>query len=255
MDKKFIIKNFSRYAHTYDRYADVQRRTALALLGMIRENNVNRILEIGAGTGNYTLLLREKFTDSSIKAIDISEEMIEVASGKIKDKRIEFILADAELIDLTESFDLITSNACFQWFEDLEAALRKYKNLLRENGLVSFSIFGPRTFWELNMSLKYLFKNISVTSENFMAKEKLEDLLNKNFKEAEIKESIFEESFPCLRDMLNKIRYTGINGNGLGRKILFTAQILRKLEEIYLNHSEKKQIMATYQVFFCRGVR
>ncbi|MDD5238126.1 MAG: malonyl-ACP O-methyltransferase BioC [Candidatus Omnitrophica bacterium] len=258
MDKKAIIRNFSRYADTYDRYCAVQRQAALALLEMTGENNINKILELGCGTGNYTYFLRERFPDSAIKAIDISREMIQVAAKKIKDERIEFILGDAETIDLGESFDLVTSNACFQWLEDLQAALAKYKKLLKENGFILFSVFGPRTFWELNMSVRSLFKNISITADNFVAKERLEDILNQDFKEVEIKETAFQESFFCLSDMLNKIKHSGINGSGIGRKFLFTPRILKRLEEIYLNKfscTDTKQMNATYQVFFCRGVK
>lgn len=258
MDKKAIIRNFSRYAHTYDSYCGVQRQVASKLSEMIRENDISKILELGCGTGNYTLFLKERFPDATIKALDISKEMIQVAAKKIQDKKIEFILADAEMVDLNESFNLITSNACFQWLQDLEAALAKYKKLLKNRGLILFSVFGPRTFWELNMSLKHLFADMSITADNFVAKERLEGILNQDFKEIEIKEAVFQESFFCLSDMLNKIKYSGINGSGLGRKFLFTPKKLRKLEKIYLDKfscMDTKQMNATYQVFFCRGVK
>ena len=79
MNKEIIARNFSRCAYLYDRYADVQKKAALEILGQIQDYSFSKILEIGCGTGNYTLLLREKFKRASITALDISRKMIEVA--------------------------------------------------------------------------------------------------------------------------------------------------------------------------------
>lgn len=251
MDKEIIIRNFSRCAYTYDRYADVQKCIALELLKSIKQDGIDKILEIGCGTGNYTLLLREKFSKAKLKAVDISAKMIEVASGKLKHKRVGFIADDAETINLDEKFDLITSNACFQWFDDLGRAIIKYKDLLNKDGLILFSIFGPATFWELNMVLKYASKNASTAVTKFLAKEMIKRALKNNFKKVEIKETRYEESNSSLRDLLNKIKYTGIRGGGLNAKIVFTRGLLNKLEDIYLR--EFTHIKATYQVFFCKA--
>lgn len=251
MNKKRVVRNFSKYAHVYDRYADVQRRISLELLELAGKKDIRKILEIGSGTGNYTFLLKERFADARIKAIDISEKMTEVACGKIKSSSVEFLVTDAEMLDVNERFGLITSNACFQWFGDLETALRRYGDLLEEGGLILFSIFGPRTFFELDNSLKRVSKDLSVSAVNFTAKEKIKRILETNFKNSEIKESVYEESFLNLRGLLDKIKYSGANGFGSGRKVFFTPGILKKLELVYLNSFGK--IRATYQVFLCLG--
>lgn len=248
-----MTRNFSKYAYTYDRYADIQRRTASELLQLVKKRGVDKILEIGSGTGNYTLLLKKRFKNATLKAIDISDKMVEVACGKIKDGSVDFIVKDAEALNLGEKFDLITSNACLQWFEELESALDRYKVLLKEKGFILFSIFGPATFWELNASLKQLFNDISIDAGNFLSEEKLKNALQRNFRKVEIREAHYEELFPCLKDLLSKIKHTGTNGNGFRNKVFFTPGLLKRLEEIYLDKFGK--IKATYQVFFCRGER
>ena len=107
MDKKTIVRNFSRYAYIYDKYSDVQRGAAFELLKRIKKGRFNRIMEVGCGTGNYTFLLREKFKKARIKAVDISDKMIEVASDKLQNKGIEFMVRDAENMDLNERLSLI----------------------------------------------------------------------------------------------------------------------------------------------------
>lgn len=253
MDKKTIIRNFSRYAYTYDRYADIQKLTALKLLEDLDGQVFSKILELGCGTGNYTQLLRNKFRPALLKAIDISRQMIEVARQKLNDKRVDFIVADAETLSVDENFDCITSNACFQWFDDLGQTMQIYKRLLKKDGTILFSIFGPLTFRELNTSLRSILENSSPSANQFMGKDRIKEILERNFKSVRIKEAMYKETFARLRDLLHKIKYSGISAGALNGKISFNRRLLKRLEEIYLD--KFKQIKATYQVFFCRGLK
>jgi len=250
MDKETLIRNFSRCAHSYDHYADVQKVAALRLLEEIKDKSFEKILEIGCGTGNYTYLLKERFKDAELKVIDISEKMIEVASKKLNCGGIEFVVADAEKIQLNEDFDLITSNACFQWFEYLEDTLMKYNDALKKNGIILFSLFGPLTFWELGESFKSLLKDVKLESTDFLTKEMIEEILRKNFKDVRIKEVRYKEIFPDLCELLRKIKYTGARGEGF-HKTYLGLRFVQKLERLYVDRFNK--IEATYQVFFCLG--
>jgi len=255
MNKSNIAHNFSRYAHLYDQYAAVQNQAAFELAGSLKNNNFSKILELGCGTGNYTLLLWDRFRGARIKALDISEEMICVARNKLKNKDIEFVVADAEKIipDMIDpiNFDLITSNACFQWLSDLGKALRGYAKLLRRGGSVNFSIFGPRTFHELDTVLKNVLEESRLDSAYFCNHDSLKEMLKDNFKSVKINEVCYKESFNSLKGLLEKIKYSGIRGNGLSRKVYFSRGLLTRLEKAYRDRFQ--EIRATYQVFFCRG--
>ncbi|OGS45571.1 MAG: malonyl-[acyl-carrier protein] O-methyltransferase BioC [Elusimicrobia bacterium RIFOXYD2_FULL_34_15] len=262
MDKEIIIKNFSMYAHIYDKYANVQQIIANELIDKIPErinskilfsdkNDFKRILEIGCGTGNYTFLLREKYKNACIKAMDISDKMIEVAKHKLRDKNIKFVIGDAETINLDTKFDIITSNATFQWFKDIEETVVKYKNILVKGGIILFSTFGPLTFYELKKSInETLRKKTFIASDNFLEKEKIETILRKYFNEVSIREKIFSEDYSTLMNLLNKIKYSGERGSGINGKFILTKDILKKIEHTYI--SIYGRITASYQVFFCR---
>lgn len=257
MNKQILIRNFSRYADVYDKYADVQRIIASKLIDEIKGYNFEKILEIGCGTGNYTMFLREKFGSAGLTAIDISGKMIAVARDKLKGRAVDFIVEDAENIELGEKFGLITSNASFQWFSDLDKALIKYKDSLYENGIISFSIFGPETFSELNEAWRGL-TNGSLAAGNFVPKERIKTSLMKFFKKVTVEEVRHMEFFKCLKDLLDKIKYTGIRGEGLTGKIFFGPGLAQRLEKSYWDrfstiNNGQKQLPATYQVFLCRG--
>lgn len=249
MDKILLARNFSRFAHLYDKYADVQKKCGLELLAQIEKDSIVSILEIGCGTGNYTGLLRKKFKQAKIKAVDISQNMLQVAQEKLKGGKIEFVFADAEEANFNESFELITSNACLQWFEDLEAGLVRYKNLLTKGGVISFSIFGPDTFSELNSSLSGILQDASTAASSFIGQAQIKSILRRNFRDVRFKELSYTEKFLSLNELLNKIRYSGIRGDGISNGKVLTRRFLEKLNVAYLD--KFSEIRATYQVFLC----
>lgn len=258
LDKKRMERNFSRHSHLYDKYATIQRRAGYRLIKGLPEDGITNILEIGCGTGNYTVLLSQRFRKARIQAIDISRKMIEVAQKKLPESRIEFLTGDAEEIKglsatapkITGRFDLITSNAAFQWFEDLERALGAYKEILVKDGFLAFSTFGPGTFSELGWSLREsLDKGISLSAGHFLEREKLEMILRRIFRKVTVREQMFRKTYPSLLALLRAIKYTGTQG--ADNLFLWTQRLVKKTEKVYL--ARFGEISASYQVFFCQA--
>ena len=253
-EKEIIKRNFSRYAKYYDNYSDIQDFCGLRLISKLNSDGFGSILDVGCGTGNYTRLLREKFPLAKIKDIDISGEMIEIAREKLRNERIEFIIKDAEKINSKDPFDLISSNVSFQWFVDLEKTLLNYKEVLKPGGTILFSTFGPLTFYELNNALKELFKEEKeINSQRFLEKIRITRIMESLFKKVKVEEKTFRESYVSLRGLLKKIKYSGIRGSGVNTKNFWVSERIDKLEKIYKDRF--KRIVATYQVFICKGVK
>lgn len=251
--KRSIEKNFSKHAHLYDEYADIQYAAASGLIKEAPSGNIRKILEIGCGTGNYTRLLRERLNEARIMALDKSKNMVEIAKKKLEGERVEFIVADAEELELDEKFDLITSNAAFQWFSDLERAVEKYRDSLDKKGMLLFSTFGPMTFSELEYSLKkVLGQSVSIDAAHFPEKEEIKVILGRYFKESVIREEIRKETFHSLTGLLNKIRCTGERGNAPGNLFLWKRNIINNVEKMYKDGFG--DIEVSYQIFFCKAV-
>ena len=249
--KDAVTRNFSRYAGLYDRYSAVQDYLGAELISSINADCADRILDIGCGTGNYTRLLRSKFPRAAIMAVDICGKMIEVAKIKLKHTNIDFLAIDAEAMKLSCDFDLITSNACFQWLGDLDSAISNFRNMLNNKGIILFSIFGPETFTELSRALKQLYKReITIASKNFVDAEAVEKILKNNFSNVTVENHIFKKSYSSLLELLRTIKYTGTQGAGLNGKAL-NRDSIGQLEKIYKN--QFGEITATYQVFYCKA--
>jgi len=253
-NKDAARKNFSRHARLYDKYADVQHFAAAELIKRAPERQFANILDIGCGTGGYTRILRQRFATAAIKALDISEEMIGAARRKAHDERIEFVAADAEEFDSGGGFDLVTSNAAFQWFDDLESSLVKYRKALTEGGVILFSTLGPLTLNELGRSLKEaLGRDVEISSGRFLAKESLLFVMERHFRESAVEEVMIKKSYGSLVELLNHIKYTGTRGMGVGSPNLWNKRTLERIENAY--RSVDGRIDASYQIFYCGGVK
>ncbi|HIC90937.1 MAG TPA: malonyl-ACP O-methyltransferase BioC [Syntrophaceae bacterium] len=252
--KEKIKRAFSRAATTYDKYADLQKEVAIRLLRLINRKDFSNILEVGCGTGNFTLILSRKFPEASITAVDFSAPMIEVASNKLNGK-VRFLLCDGEDLYSECKFDLITSNATFQWFENLEKTINNYRNFLEERGLILFSILGPSTFYELKevFNQTHPDRGINFPSSRFLSLNRLEAALKRSFKEVKIEEVIFFREYENIRELLKTIKYTGENVSVSGSGLFLTPSKIKKLEETYFK--KFGGIRASYQTFFCLGVR
>ena len=247
--KELIRKKFSKYARTYDKYAAIQKKLAQKLAGLMPEKPLQEILDVGCGTGNFTKLLRDKYRGSHITAVDISPQMIEVARDKLKDK-VEFVVAEAEYIESEKQYDLIASNATMQWFSNLDRTLAKYKKMLKKDGAIAFTIFGPLTYHELSWVMEDVTnKKMMINSKKFLGKAELEALLKKHFSKCEIKEELVKEQNRSLKGLLSKIKYSGTQGSSMAGKGLLGKEALKKAEQLY--KSKYKNLEATHQMFFC----
>lgn len=76
------------------------------------DSSPERILDLGCGTGEGTLYLSREFPRASVRGIDISEAMVEIARSKIgldPDARVVFKTADASRLPFPDqSFDLVS---------------------------------------------------------------------------------------------------------------------------------------------------
>lgn len=113
-----------------------------ALLGYLPNNwTPGTILELGCGTGNLTLLLRERFPEAPLTGIDVSEGMLEVCRARLGARPINLRQMDMRAAKFDDkSFDLVISSlALHHLTEDERRGL--YKSVyawLRQGGWFVF---------------------------------------------------------------------------------------------------------------------
>ena len=254
MTKSLIGENFSKSACSYDRHCCVQAECAQRLLDLTEGGDFRRILEIGCGTGNFTRLLRRKYLGAEITAVDISGQMIESAKKKLDGDKLRFFVADGEKLSIERAFDLVTANASLQWLDQPEVSFGRFARFLDDGGVISFSIYGPETFTELESVLsKRLGKGKWLSSRMFTSPDLIRRSVEKHFESVEFEEARFTVVFSSLIDLLRDIKRSGVRGYGLGGRAYLGRQLLAALEKDYLD--KYGCIIASHQVFFCKGVK
>ena len=111
----------------------------------------DRGLEIGAGTGYFTLNLVRAGVLGSAVATDISPGMLAQLSDSARRLGLAVETARCEATELPfedASFDLVFGHAVLHHLPDLEPALREFRRVLRPGGRVAFcgepSYYGDR---------------------------------------------------------------------------------------------------------------
>lgn len=102
----------------------------------------DRSLEIGAGTGYFTLHMLQAGIVREAVATDISPGMIEVldANAARLGLTVESLVADAERLPFEdESFDLVLGHAVLHHIPDLARAFSEFHRVLRPGGVVLFA--------------------------------------------------------------------------------------------------------------------
>ncbi|WP_435203265.1 class I SAM-dependent methyltransferase [Janibacter sp. GS2] len=105
-----------------------------------------RVLELGAGTGFFSLNLKLAGLVEEVHACDLSPGMVEAAEQNAQRLgfTIEGRVADAEALPYADdSFDLVVGHAVLHHIPDVEAALREVLRVLRPGG--RFVIAGEPT--------------------------------------------------------------------------------------------------------------
>jgi malonyl-CoA O-methyltransferase len=126
------------------------------------------ILDAGCGTGDALAELALRYPSARRVALDIALPMLVHARAKGGERPTAmqrllapllgrdastapaFVCGDlAALPFAARSFDLVWSNLALQWVSDLPRALAEMHRVLRPDGLVSFTTFGPDTLREV----------------------------------------------------------------------------------------------------------
>lgn len=129
--KDKIIESFNRIALLEDKWDHNQRYSKL-LLNEI-PNGLEKILDIGCGTGEFTKKVAAKAKD--VIGIDIAPQMISEAKSRHPAENIKYILQDFDTMEEDELYDCIISIATFHHLS-LDKALPKIKNMLKPNGIL-----------------------------------------------------------------------------------------------------------------------
>jgi SAM-dependent methyltransferase len=98
-----------------------------------------RILEIGAGTGRYTLPMARRAGE--VLAVDVSPRSLEILRQKAREEKvenIEAVLADITQFPVPGTFDVICSFSAFEYIQSLQPTVQELVSHLKPGGRLYF---------------------------------------------------------------------------------------------------------------------
>ncbi|MDX8366136.1 malonyl-ACP O-methyltransferase BioC [Cytobacillus sp. IB215665] len=266
IDKKLLKKRFSQRAETYDNYAIVQKKMAQKLINKLSSfthgDSLN-ILEIGCGTGYLTNLIFTNFPHAQITAVDLAPGMIDIARKRLNGKDVTFLCEDIEDIELQEGYDIIISNATFQWLNNLPLVLTKLRKALNKGGVITFSTFGNLTFRELHSSYENAKQKLNLRMEtapgqSFFSMVELSNVSKGAFstkhkipsENFQVEQDIQIEYFQTVHEFFTAIKKIGANNSNVGKscqKPSFFKEVIKQYDN---NYRDEHGVRATYQCLF-----
>ncbi|WEN15773.1 malonyl-ACP O-methyltransferase BioC [Rhodanobacter sp. AS-Z3] len=153
LDQQRVRRNFGHAANSYEQHDALQREVSDALIERLSFylDSPMRVVDVGAGTGRGTALLKQKYPQAEVIAIDLALPMLRAAKQHSSwRKPFRRVCAEATALPLADhSVDVLFSNLCFQWVDDLPALFGECMRVLKPGGFLAFSSFGPDTLMEL----------------------------------------------------------------------------------------------------------
>ncbi|WP_028399565.1 malonyl-ACP O-methyltransferase BioC [Ectobacillus panaciterrae] len=259
INKALLQKRFNKAASTYDEYANVQKKMGDVLIQKLCQTYTSHarlsILELGCGTGYVTEQLLNSFPYASVTAVDFAPHMIEQAKKRRGAEKAAFICGDIEKISFSGPYDVIISNATFQWLNDLQGTVARLCEALHDNGALMFTTFGNETFQELHLSFQQAVgslegKDERAVGQSFFTAQQLKELCEPQG-HVSMQQARYIEWFSTVRDFLDSVRKIGAanSNDGISSQ---SPSVFRNMIRLYEEQFQQNGcIPATYHALFC----
>ncbi|MFI3330586.1 MAG: malonyl-ACP O-methyltransferase BioC [Rikenellaceae bacterium] len=207
-DKSLIEKRFASHLDKYNTLASVQKEICQKISELITQHidakDINSALEIGIGTGFLSAHLLKTFAHSKWTLNDLTKKAQEYTDKLIDNQIVNYIWGDGEKIEFPGNLDLIASASTVQWFDNLEAFIKKCSRASNKNAYLVLSTFGLDNFKQI--------KQTTGQGLDYFTLEQITKMLKSNNYEI-ITSTQYTENlrFNSPLEVLHHIKSTGVN--------------------------------------------
>jgi len=237
---------FNKASGQYDEHAFLQKEIATRLdvkLDVISgESNI--ILDLGAGTGLLSKQLSKRFPDSQLICLDFAQLALKNNPSNNK------ICADAYHLPLADnSVDMIISSLMMQWCPDLNQLFSECHRVLKNDGLILFSTFGPDTLKELKKSWSVVDSEAHVNT--FIDMHDIGDqMLGAGFQSPVMEMETLTLTYQTVTDLLRDLKAIGAQTVNTRSKSLMGKEKFHLMIKMYESYRTKDKLPATYEVIY-----
>ncbi len=213
------VKEFSRFAHSYNAHNMIQDEVAKTLVDSLPKKTYDRVIDIGCGSGAvFKYMVKNNIQVSQFIALDASSEMLALhpVHSHIEKKCADFNTQEAFSFNSNEN-SIIVSSSALQWSKDLDFT---FSQLAKKSSYAYFAMFTANTFKTVH--------EITKISSPIYSEIALQKSIQKHY-QAEFNLKRYKLHFSSVQEMFRYIKKSGVSG---GKK--------------QLSYKETKYLMATY---------
>ena len=256
--KDRVGEDFAKAAGSYDAAAVVQNAVCERTLERVDMLKLQPsiVLDVGTATGRSLKGLASRFLESTMIACDLALPMLlHCRQHHAAGRSGWLVCSDAEQLPFEEGcVDLVFSTSTFQWCEDLPRALSECRRVLREDGVLVFSTFGPDTLLQLRHSFAKVdeFQHV----HEFIDMHHIGDMMMEaGFADPVVDMEIIDIQYQSVRQLLQDLKDTGSRGKfGSARAKPAGLMGKRKYRSLVRAYEEYRQenglLPASYEVIY-----
>jgi malonyl-CoA O-methyltransferase len=227
-----------------------------------------QLLDAGCGAGAQIPLLHARYPNAHLLGQDLNAGLLKHAQqsarniyprgwrewvGRLRGRppATSWIQQDLAQTGLApESLDLVWSNLALHWHPAPHEVLQEWGRIIRPNGLVFFSCFGPATMQELRQAL--ITAGLTTATPSFVDMHDFGDLLiEKGFADPVMDQEVLTLTYDTPEKLLRDVKNLGGNP-ALGRKATLTTRRWRQrlLDALELQRRPDGRIHLTIEVAY-----
>lgn len=221
-DHRQVRRAFSRAAESYESAAALQREVESRLLESLDYLDARepaRVLDVGCGPAHAALAMQRRWPRAQIVALDLALPMLRHARAGFAARPLRerlpwartpaLVCADARALPLPDaSVDVLFSNLCVQWIEDLPALFAGFRRVLKPDGLLLLSTFGADTLVELREAFAHADEAPHVSPFATIAQFG-DALMGAGFRDPVLDRDLFRLAHPDLGSLMRELRALG----------------------------------------------
>ena len=178
-----------------------------------------RVVDVGCGAGSGVARLSAAYPSAHVTGLDLSEGMLRQRATGLRARlprwlgggSAPLVVGDAARLPIADAaVDLVFSNLMLHWHPEPHTVFPEWKRVLRVDGLLLFSCFGPDTLKELRLACRTALP--SARPMPFIDMHDFGDMMvASGFANPVMDAEVLTLTYPSPRDLLREVRALGGN--------------------------------------------